>query len=69
MAQKRWIVLIDWVDGIVTDTDEVSVFATSASSAIKKAEAIWKDTNSKRWPNCRIEGSSILTPEIEKSYC
>jgi hypothetical protein len=59
MAKKRTVVWIHWVDGPVTDTDEVVVYADSPASAKTAASDKWQMTIGVRWPNCRIEEAEI----------
>lgn len=65
MTKKKWIVIVDWVDGVVSDSDEVVVFAGSESAAISGARKKWKDTVADQWPNCLIESAWVLTRERE----
>jgi hypothetical protein len=62
MAAKRWIVVIDWVDGDVSDSDEVAVIADSGAQAVKKAVMRWTPKTLAKWPNCVVEKVEILTP-------
>lgn len=66
MAQKRWNVVIDWIDGMVTDSDEVAVYAETADAAISKARAKWRMTVGMQWPSCRIESAWVLTKDRER---
>jgi hypothetical protein len=61
MASKRWIVLIDWVDGDVSDSDEVSVMAESGAHAVKKALARWIPKTHAKWPHCSVEKIEAMT--------
>lgn len=69
MPQKKWTVIVDWVDGVVTDSDEVVVYAETESAAISKAREIWRIAVGLRWPSCRIESAWVLTPEKERLIC
>jgi hypothetical protein len=62
MAAKRWIVVIDWVDGDVSDSDEVAVIAESGAHAMKKAVVRWTTKTLEKWPHCSVEKVEILTP-------
>lgn len=66
MAQKRWNVVIDWIDGIVTDSDQVAVYAETADAAILKAKAKWRTTVGMQWPACRIESAWVMTKDRER---
>jgi len=66
--QRRYCVLIDWVDGEVEDTDEIAVFADSAAEAITKARKRWRLTIGVRYPTCRIVESTVLTPKLRASF-
>jgi len=68
MAAKRWIVLIDWVDGDVSDSDEVAVIAESRAHAMKKAVVRWTTKTLAKWPNCVVEKVEILTPARLRSF-
>jgi hypothetical protein len=59
MAKKRTVVWIHWIDGEVSDTDEVVVYADSPASAKTAASDKWQMTIGARWPNCRIEEAEI----------
>lgn len=69
MAQKRWNVVIDWIDGMVTDSDQVAVYAETADAAISKARAKWRVTVGINWPNCKIQKAWILTKARERFFC
>lgn len=62
MAKKRTVVWIHWIDGTVSDTDEVVVYADSPASAKTAASDKWQMTIGARWPSCRIEEAEIPTP-------
>ena len=62
MTLKRRIVVIDWIDGDVTDSDEVTVNAADDADAITKAKAKWRLAIGAQWPHCRIKKVEILTP-------
>jgi hypothetical protein len=68
MAAKRWIVVIDWVDGDVSDSDEVAVIAESGAHAMKKAVVRWTTKTLAKWPNCVVEKVEILTPARLRSF-
>jgi hypothetical protein len=61
MALKRRIVLIDWVDGDISDSDEVVVVCQDDATAISRAKAKWRMTIGAQWPRCRITKAEILT--------
>lgn len=69
MRKKKWTVIIDWVDGFVTDSDEVAVCAETAGAAVVRAKAKWRTTVGIQWPSCRIESAWVLTPEKERLIC
>ena len=69
MAKKKWIVVVDWIDGVVTDSDEVAVYAETSDAAIAKAKATWRTTVGMQHPSCRIESAWVLTKERERFYC
>lgn len=69
MAQKKWIVVVDWIDGFVTDSDEVAVYAETADAAIAKAKTKWRMTVGMSWPNCKIQKAWILTKARERFFC
>jgi len=62
VAMRRRIVVVDWIDGDVSDSDEVVVYANSDSAAIAKAKAKWRASIGAQWPHCRIEKVETLTP-------
>lgn len=66
MPQKKWIVVVDWIDGAVTDSDEVVVYAETESAAIVKAKARWRVAVGMSWPGCKLERAWVLTREREK---
>lgn len=66
MKKKKWTVIVDWVDGFVTDSDEVVVYAESESEAVCAARTKWAETVGFNWPSCRIEAAWVLTKEKEK---
>lgn len=68
MPARRWIVLIDWIDGDVEDSDEVRVSAETAAEAIRKARTTWRMTIGAKWPHCRIAQSKILTPDMTRGF-
>lgn len=59
MAKKRIVVWIHWIDGDVTDTDEITVFAVSKKAAETAAADEWRMTIGADYPNCRIEEIEI----------
>jgi len=61
MALKRRTVLIDWIDGDVSDSDEVVVVCQDDETAIAKAKAKWRMTIGAQWPHCRIQKAEVLT--------
>lgn len=69
MAKKKWIVVVDWIDQFVTDSDEVAVYAETADAAIAQAKTKWRTTVGMQWPSCRIESAWVLTPEKERLIC
>lgn len=69
MPQKKWIVIVDWIDGAVTDSDEVVVYAETGSAALSKARERWRMAVGLHWPSCRIESAWVLTPEKERLIC
>lgn len=69
MAKKKWIVVVDWIDEIVTDSDQVAVYAETTDEAVMRAKAKWRATVGMQWPSCRIERAWVLTKEREKFFC
>ena len=62
MPQKRWIVLIDWVDGAVEDTDEFSIPAeTQAEAIIAAVQAFVESTRTNS--STQIERVTFLTED------
>lgn len=57
---RQWIVVIDWIDGDVEDSDEVSVYAASSDEAISMAREIWQQTHGNQWPSCEIVNATAL---------
>lgn len=67
MACKVFVVLVDWHDNDVEDTDEVQVTgAKSALSAISKAKRIWQLTYGAKYPGCKISRIRILTERLRQ---
>lgn len=66
MPRKKWIVIIDWIDGDTSDADEFTVFAENAAEAKSKARARWEAMFPSQFPNCRIEKVWILTSAKER---
>ena len=64
---KRWKVVVDWRDGDVEDSDELTVCAKTAAGAASRAKAIWSETNRAEWPRIRIEKVFVLTPKRLRS--
>jgi hypothetical protein len=62
MPQKRWIVLIDWVDGAVEDTDKFSVPAETQAEAIIAAMRSFVEAT-KNYPHRQIEQVTFLTDD------
>jgi hypothetical protein len=60
---RRWIVIVDWVDGNVEDSDEIVVRARTAAGATSKARAVWSITNRAEWPLSQIQKVFVLTPK------
>jgi len=60
---RRWTVIIDWVDGKAEDSDEIAVFAKTASGAASKARAVWSMTNRAEWPLIEIQKVFVVTPK------
>jgi hypothetical protein len=57
---RQWIVVIDWADGDVEDSDEVSVYAASSGEAISMARENWQQTYGSQWPSCEIVTTTAL---------
>ena len=57
---RQWIVVIDWADGDVEDSDEVSVYAASSGEAISMARETWQQTYGSQWPSCEIAAATAL---------
>lgn len=68
MAMACRIVLIDWIDGDVEDTDEIRVFADDDETAKQKATKKWRMTVGAEWPHCRIEKVEVMTPERLREF-
>jgi hypothetical protein len=64
---KRWIVIVDWVDGEIEDSDEMTVWAKTAAGATSKARAAWSETKGAEWPNSRIQKVFVVTPKRLRS--
>jgi hypothetical protein len=58
---KRWIVVIDWIDGDVEDSDELTVLARSEAEAVTAAVESWVESN--EWPSCALQGVSVFSPK------
>lgn len=56
---KKWIVLIDWADGDVEDTDEVAVKAANEAEALIKVISEWSAKTLPDWPNCMIKSITV----------
>lgn len=59
--QRKHIVIIDWEDRGVEDSDEIVIFADSAAQAVQKAKEKWRLTITAEWPQCRIVEAKVLT--------
>ncbi len=57
---RKHLVIIDWIDRDVEDSDEIMVFADSPAEAIRKAREKWRLTIGAQWPQCRMLESKIL---------
>lgn len=68
MRQKQWIVCIDWQDGTVEDTDEISVSAYSSDEAITAAKRKWRLTIGADYPSCRIRKAFVLSESVIKKF-
>lgn len=55
--------VIDWTDDCVADSDEMQIWANTASGAASRARAVWSATKGAEWPKCRLEKVWILTKE------
>lgn len=58
--QRKHMLIIDWNDRGVEDSDEVVVFAQSDEEAERKGRAKWRMTIGAKWPHCRITKIKIL---------
>lgn len=58
--QRKHLLIIDWIDGNVEDSDEVVVFAASEDEAESKGRRKWRTTIGAQWPHCRITKIKIL---------
>jgi hypothetical protein len=63
MAKKRWIVIVEWIDGDVSDSDELIVFAETAAGATSKARRIWAAANLADYPSISTTKVFVLTPK------
>lgn len=66
--RRNYMVIIDWTDGGVDDSDDLVVFAASPAKAIELARAIWSATKGAEWPSCRISKVWILTKRMMRSF-
>jgi len=57
----KYVVIVDWVDGDVEDSDEVKVQAKTAAGATSAARAWWRRSVSASWPQCRDQKVWVLT--------
>lgn len=53
-TMRKYLVILDWIDGPVEDADDITVYARSGGEAIRKARARWTEKMSRRWPTCRL---------------
>lgn len=58
---KRWIVVVDWADGDVEDSDELTVVARSEAEAATAAIESWVESN--EWPSCVLQSVTVLDPK------
>ena len=65
---RKHLVIIDWIDGKVEDSDEITVFADSPAEAIRKAREKWRLTIGAKWPCCRITDSKILSRRFPHQF-
>ena len=65
---RKFTVVVDWVDGAVSDSDEIVVFADSAASAKKKAALKWSESVGKKWPTATKEKAWILTARSRRQF-
>lgn len=65
---RQWTVLVDWVDGPVEDTDEVTVTAATEAAAVAAAKYAWRLTKGAEWPMCKMTGVAVLPP-FKTSSC
>lgn len=59
----EYTVAIDWKDGFVEDTSEITVTAASPAGAVSKAKAVWRRTEGRQYPSCRMCGAWLMTPK------
>jgi hypothetical protein len=58
---KRWIVYVDWADGDVEDTDEITVVANTKAQAAVAAVESWVESN--EWPTCELQSVTVVDPK------
>lgn len=58
-----YVVVVDWSDGHMEDSDEIVVTAASAAGAVSKARAEWRRTIGKQYPTCRMCGAWLVKPD------
>ena len=68
MPKTQWIVLIDWIDGEIEDSDEVLVSASSAAAAVKEAVQEWGRVTTSRYPHCMMLDANILTRQTIEGF-
>jgi hypothetical protein len=54
MPKTRRIVVIDWQDHDVTDSDEMQIWANSDAEATAAARKKWRLDVGYQWPGCQI---------------
>ena len=59
----RYTVICQWDDRGVIDADEVIVVTDTPEMAIERARKKWRLTIGAEWPQCRLVGAWVLTPE------
>lgn len=57
---RKWTVLIDWEDGDVSDTDEMTIRAETEVEALIMVLSEWAAKTLLEWPSCTIQSISVL---------
>lgn len=68
MTRKRWTVIVEWENNTCADSDELQVYAQTASGAASRARARWLAAAVASQEKIWIQKVFVLTPARRREF-